>query len=254
MMSTDTAGGATGYVPVHDLQTYYEIQGDGDPIAVLHGGLSTLEDFALIAPALAQRRRVIGMERQGHGHTADIDRAFSTEQWADDAAAVMQALNVETADVFGYSVGGTVALQLAIRHPQVVRRLILSSAVYNMDGYLPDIRDGLKAIETDALPPEMREAYSRVAPHPEDWPALVAKAAEQARADSGIPPERIQGINVPALVVVAENDVVRPEHSNELARLLNAELVTLPDVDHASYLREPDPLLAKVEKFLDEPV
>src|SRR5438093_13062578 len=123
-----------GYAAVDGLAMYYEVHGSGDPLVMLHGGLSTVGEFHGIVPTLAQRRRVIAVERQGHGRTADIERPFSFEQWADDTAALLRHLGVGPADVFGYSVGGTVALELAVRHPELVRKLALSAAVYSMDG------------------------------------------------------------------------------------------------------------------------
>jgi pimeloyl-ACP methyl ester carboxylesterase len=234
---------------------YYEVHGTGDPLVMLHGGLSTIDEFHRVLPALAQRRRVIAVERQGHGRTADVDRPFRLEQWADDTAALLRQQGVGPADVFGYSTGGSVALAMAIRHPELVRKLVLCSAVYSMDGYHPEVREGLKHLTADALPPQMRDAYQREAPHPQDWPRLVAKAAEQARSGAGLQPEAIRGVRAPALVIVAERDVVRAEHAEELSRLLHAELVVLPDSDHSSYLLEhAEVLLRKLVAFLDAPV
>jgi pimeloyl-ACP methyl ester carboxylesterase len=254
-MTRTTGGDGGGYAPVDGLAMFYEIHGAGEPLVLLHGGLSTSGDFDRLVPALAARRRLIAVDRQGHGRTADIDRPLRFDQLADDTAALLRRLGVERADVFGYSVGGTVALELAIRHPDLVRRLALGSAVARMDGYRPDVRDGLRRLTADALPPQLRAAYERVAPQPERWPRLVAKAAEQARTWGGSRPAAIRGITAPALVIVAEHDVVRPEHAAELARWLRAELVVLPDSDHVSYLFDrPEALLARLTAFLDAPI
>jgi pimeloyl-ACP methyl ester carboxylesterase len=253
-MNSTAARDGGGYARVNGLEMYYEVHGAGDPLVMLHGGLSTIGEFRRVLPVLAERRRVIAVERQGHGHTADIDRPFRFGRMADDTAALLRQLGIAKADIFGYSVGGSVALEIGIRHPVLVRKLVLSSAVYSMDGYRPEFREGLKRMTADALPPQLREAYARVAPHPEDWPRLVAKAAEQARGYGGSRPEEIRGIKAPALVMVAEGDVVRVEHAEELSRLLGAELVVLPDSDHVSYLLEhPDVLLSKLTAFLDAP-
>jgi pimeloyl-ACP methyl ester carboxylesterase len=244
-----------GYAAVGGLEMYYESHGAGDPLVLLHGGLSTVGEFRRMVPAMATRRRVIAVERQGHGRTADIDRPFRFAQGADDTAALLHHLGVERADVFGYSVGGTVALELAVRHPALVRKVVLSSAVSSIDGYHPEVRDGLQRMTADTLPPQLRDAYARVAPRPEDWPKLVAKAAEQARSFGGLKADAIRGIRAPALVIVAEHDVVRIEHAEALARLLSAELMVLPDSDHASYLlAPPDALLSKLTAFLDAPM
>jgi pimeloyl-ACP methyl ester carboxylesterase len=252
LLPDQTAG---SYASVNGLKMYYEIHVSGEPLVMLHGGMSTIGAFYRILPTLAKSRQIIAVEQQGHGHTADIDRPFSFEQMADDTATLLQQLGIKKADVFGYSDGGMVALELAIRHPELIRKLAISSAVYNMDGYFPEIAEGLRHITADALPPQMREAYEAVAPQPENWPKLVAKAAEHARNYSGSQPEAIQAIKAPALVMVAEHDIVRIEHAEELSRLLRAELVILPDSDHVSYLLEhPDVLLSKLTAFLDAPM
>jgi pimeloyl-ACP methyl ester carboxylesterase len=123
-----------------------------------------------------------------------------------------------------------------------------------MDGYHPEFREGLKQLTADALPPQMRQTYERVAPHPEHWPRLVAKAAEQATNYGGADPDAIRALSVPALVMVADRDVVRLEHAQDLARLLHTDLVVLPDSDHASYLQKPDLLLQNMTAFLDAPL
>jgi pimeloyl-ACP methyl ester carboxylesterase len=243
------------YAAVNDLNMYYEIHGSGEPLLLLHGGMSTIGTFYRILPTLAKGRRIIAVEQQGHGHTADIDRPFSFEQMADDTATLLRQLGIKKIDVYGYSDGGMVALEIAMRHPELVRKLALSSAVYRMDGYFPEIAEGLPHVTADDLPPQMREAYEAVAPQPENWPKLVSKAAEHAKNYSGSRPEAIQAIKAPALVMVAENDIIRIEHAKELARLLRTELVVLPDSDHVSYLLEhPDVLLSKLTAFLNAPM
>lgn len=251
------AGGdaTSGYASVNGLAMYYEIHGTGEPLVMLHGGMSTIGSFNKILPVLAKERQVIAVEQQGHGHTDDIDRLFSFAQWADDTVELLRQLGIEKADFFAYSDGGMVALEIAMRYPGLVRKLALSSAVYNMDGYYAEIGEGLMHITPDVLPPQMREAYEAVAPHPENWPKLVAKASDHARRYRGSRSEEIQTITASALVVVADHDIVRMEHAQELARLLRAELVVLPDSDHVSYLLErSDVLLAKLTAFLDAPV
>ncbi len=227
-----------GYAPVNGLEMYYEIHGTGEPLLLLHGQFASIGMFSRILPALAQSRRVVAVEQQGHGHTADIDRPLRFEQMADDTAALLRHIGIEKADVFGYSTGGWVALHLAVSHPSMVRRLAVSSAAYDIDGYLPQIKAGLLNPRPEAFPEIVRESYERVAPKPEQWSTLVAKAGEQAAAQRGLTAAQLSSITAPALVIAAERDVIRPEHARELARLLRTELVILPNSDHSSYVSD----------------
>lgn len=255
MTTAQTAHSKNGYAPVNGLKMYYEIHGAGEPLVMLHGGMSTIGTFYRILPTLAKNRQIIAVEQQGHGHTADLDRPLSFDQMADDTATLLQQLGINKADVFGYSDGGLVALALTIRHPQLIRKLAISSAVYNMDGYYPEIKEALPHMSADALPAQMREAYEAAAPQPENWPKLVAKAATHAQDFNGFPLEAIQAIQVPALVLVADSDIIRLEHTTELAHLLRTEPVILPNSDHVSYLLDhPEALLSELTAFLSMPI
>jgi len=170
-MTTDT-----GYAQVNRLEMYYEIHGAGEPLVVLPGAYMTVDLMGDLVPALAKSRRVIAVEFQGHGHTADIDRPFSYGQFADDTAALLGQAGIEQADVYGYSLGGGVALQLGLRHPARVRRLVIASASYSSDGLYPEVVGGMENIT-----PEMfdgtpwRDAFDRTAPDPSAFPTLVEK-------------------------------------------------------------------------------
>ena len=249
---TTTRDVETGYAPVNGLQMYYEIHGTGEPLLLLHGQFASIGMFSQILPALAQSRRVVAVEQQGHGHTADVDRPLRFEQMADDTAALLRHLGIEKADVYGYSTGGWVALHLAVRHPSMVRRLAVSSAAYDIDGYLPQIKEGLLKPQPDAFPAIIRESYERVAPQPDQWSTLVAKAGEQAAAERGLTAAQLSSITAPALVMAAERDVIRPEHARELARLLRTELVILPNSDHSSYVSDNTAaLLSNLRRFFN---
>jgi pimeloyl-ACP methyl ester carboxylesterase len=240
------------YASVNGLELYYEVHGKGEPLLLLHGGMTTIDDFAVLLPGFAQTRQVIAYERQGHGHTADIDRPFTLESWADDAAALLQHLNIEKADVLGYSTGGSVALALAMRHPNLIRKLVLVSTIYTADGYPPEMFEGLKHMTADDLPPIMRETCERVAPRPEDWPKLVAKSVESLKTFTGWRAEDIQGIQVPTLLIIGDGDIVLPEHAVEMFRLLpQGKMAVLPDTDHITILfQRGEWLLPMVEAFL----
>lgn len=244
------------YAPVNGLEIYYELHGRGRPLVLLHGGLTTIaSSFGALLPRLAAFRRIVAIEQQAHGHTADADRPFSFEQMADDTAALLGQLGIEEADLFGYSDGGNVALGVALRHPGLARKLVLAGTHYRSDGLYPDILEGLRQAKADDIPAALREEYERVAPHPEHWPRLVAKQMKQHREFEGWRAEELRRLWTPTLILVGDNDIVRPEHAVELFRLLPyARLAVLPDTDHVALMLErPDCLAAMVNEFLDEP-
>jgi len=243
------------YADVNGLHMYYEIHGSGPPIVLLHGGGSTIEtSFAGYWPALAKSRKVIAVEEQAHGRTADIDRPLRFEQTADDVAALLRRLGVEQADIFGYSNGGSTALQIAIRHPKLVRKLVVMSAIYKADGMPPAFWESMKKASLADMPAELKDAYLRVAPHPEQLQVMHDKCVARMLAFKDWPDEQIAGIEAHTLVLVGDADVVRPEHAVEMYRRLpHAQLAVLPGVDHMSIVKRTALPLAMIEAFLDEP-
>ena len=274
--ATPTAGGAdmaepgtqTGYAPVNGLQMYYEIHGTGAPLVLLHGAYGTIDLWGPILSTLAQQRQVIAVELQGHGHTADIDRPFSYEQLADDVAALMAHLGIAQADIVGYSMGGSVALQLAMRHPQRVRKLVVIGTSYTSDGVYPEVLAMIQTITPELIAgTPFEEAYFRNAPNPEDWPVLIEKLKDLDTQEFAWPEDEIRAITAPALVVIGDADVVRPEHAVELFRLLGggvpgdltglpqSQLAILPGITHFTIVVErTDLLLSMIEAFLDAPM
>ena len=251
----------SGYAPVNGLKIYYEIHGvaggKNPPLVLLHGGGDTIEtSFGRALPALARTRKVIAFEQQGYGRTADIaDRPFSFEQSADDTAALLEYLHVDRADLFGFSNGGTIALQVAIRHPRVVRKLVAASTFFSRDGGYPPFWESMKSARPAMMPKELREAYLKIAPHPENLESFFYKAAERMRDFKDVPDDSIRAITAPTLVVCGDTDVVRPEHAVALTRLLpHAQLAILPGSDHAIMTTRVDWLVPMVEAFLNEPM
>ena len=250
------------YADVNGLRMYYEEHGRGRPLVLLHGGGSTVQTtFGAILPVLARTRRVIAPEQQGHGHTADVDRPLSFEQMADDTAALLDRLGVGEADVLGFSNGGTVALQLAIRHPGRVRRLVVCSSMFSRDGLPPEVWRGFEHATPASMPAPLREAYVAVAPDPGALPTLVAKIVAMLQGFAGIPEAALRAIDAPTLVMTGDADV-SPEHSARLARLLpHAQLAVLPGAGHGTYLGAaeaakpgsplPEISVTLIEAFLD---
>jgi pimeloyl-ACP methyl ester carboxylesterase len=251
----------SGYAPVNGLKIYYEIHGIPNPgrppLVLLHGGGDTIgTSFGHVLPALARGRQVIAFEQQGYGHTADIaDRPFSFEQSADDTAALLEYLHIGQADLFGFSNGGTIALQVAIRHPEVVRKLVVASGFFKRDGGDPSFWEGMAQAKLEHMPKELKEAYLKVAPHPENLQMFFDKAVQRMRDFKDIPADTIRGIAAPTLVLVGDADVVRPEHAVETVRLLpHAQLAVLPGTDHMRLMTRAEWLVPMVREFLDAPL
>jgi len=257
----------TGYADVNGQSIYYEQHGSGDPVVVLHGAYMSTESMRPLIDRLAEDRQVIAFDFQGHGRTADIDRPLTYEGMADDAAALMQALNVARADVFGYSMGGGVAYQLAIRHPERVRRLAAAAATYRTEGMYPELVEmiGQMTPETFAGSPWEAE-YKRIAPNPEDFPKLVQKLVALDTTPQNWSAEDMRAIAAPTLVISGDADIVRPEHSVEIFRLRGggpsadfmsasmAELAILPGTTHLGVFARTDLLASMVTAFLDKEI
>jgi pimeloyl-ACP methyl ester carboxylesterase len=214
-----------GYAPVNGLNLYYESYGPHSsdiPLILLHGGLGNTEMFAQLLPQLSQSRQVIAVDLQGHGHTADVDRAFSFESMADDISALIQYLRLSSVDIGGYSLGGGVALQTAIRHPGLIRKLVLISTPCKQTGWYAEVLQGMAAMNAAAAqalvgsPPHT--AYVSVAPNPENWPALVGKTGELLKQEYNWCAEFAE-IQAPVQFVFADADSIRPEHMVEMFQL-----------------------------------
>lgn len=235
-MTTSSSG---RYATVNGLRVYFEEHGEGFPLVLLHGGGSTIDStFGRILPALARKHRVIAVELQAHGRTADIDRPLRFEHDADDIAALLSHLGIPKADVFGFSNGGTTALQLAIRHPEKVRRLIIGSAITRRDGMPPGFFDGFEQAALHMLPPKLREAFLSVNSDEKALETMFNRDVARMKAFEDIPDEQVAGIRVPVLIINGDHDVVTPEHAVFLSRLLSeARLAILPG-GHGDYIGE----------------
>lgn len=261
----------TGYAPVKGLKLYYEIHGAGEPLILLHGGLQTAEMLGEILPSLANKRRVIAVDLQAHGRTADIDRPLSYEAMADDIAALTKYLGVEKADFMGYSLGGGVALRTAIQHPGAVRKLVVVSTVFRRDGWYPEVLAAMAQMGAGSAemmkPSPLYQTYVRIAPRTADWPVLVTKMGELLRKDYDWSKE-VAAIKAPTMLVFADADAIRPEHEVEFFQLLgggkkdagwdgsgmsNARLAILPGVTHYNIFSSPA-LAPTVTPFLDAPM
>jgi pimeloyl-ACP methyl ester carboxylesterase len=260
------------YAEVNGLNMYYEVHGAGRPLLLLHGAYMTIDAMGEVLSRLAEGRQVIAVELQAHGRTADIDRPLGYEAMADDVAALLRHLEVEEADVFGFSMGGGVALQVAIRHPEVVRKLVVVSAAHTSESMHPELLEMIPSITPEVFAgTPIEEDYLRTAPNPDDFPELVAKLKQLDMEHFAWPPEDVRGIAAPTLLVVGDSDAVRLEHVIELFRLLGggvmgdltglpkSQLAVLPGTTHfmppgSGILDRADWLLAIIPPFLDAPV
>jgi pimeloyl-ACP methyl ester carboxylesterase len=259
----------SGYVPVNGLEMYYEIHGSGRPLVLLHGNLSTIgTSFGKVLPKLSSTRRIIAVEQQGHGHTADIDRPLSIEQWAQDTTALLRHLKIEQADFFGYSSGGAVALEIALRAPALVRKLVWAGGTsYRRDGLYPELLvagEARKPEDLDGSP--FQQEYASIAPHPEQWHRLVAKITDLDRTIGDRSREAMASVKAPPLLIIGDSDIVRPEHVVEMFRLLGggvvgdlvglprSQLAVLPGTTHVTLADRAEWLASMITEFLDAPM
>ena len=254
----------SGYAPVNGLQLYYEVYGGqttGVPLVLLHGGGSTIgTNFGRVIPLLGKNRQLIAVEFQAHGHTRDIDRPFTFAQDAEDVAALLALLHVPKADVLGFSNGGSTALQVAIRHPKVVNRIVTIASIYKRDGMPAEFWDFMQKGTFADMPQVYKDEYLKINPSQEGVRAMYERDSRRMIGFADWPDADIRSIQAPTLVVVGDRDVVRPEHALEMSRLLpHGRLSILPGT-HGEYMGEimtpnvhervPQLFVALVEEFL----
>jgi pimeloyl-ACP methyl ester carboxylesterase len=233
------------YAEVNGLRMYYEVHGSGRPLVLLHGGFG----WATVPPILGRGRQAIAIELQGHGHTADIDRPLTYEQMADDTAALLESLKIDQADFFGYSMGGNVGLAIAIRHPQLVRKLAINGSYHGKleDAFDPEGVRQFRSLSSDFAPAVLKDHYDEVAPDPTKWPTLVAKIKTMGLEFQGFACEDLETIRADVLVTLGDRDIVRVEHAVELFRLVpKAQLAVFPGADHFLLWQNPEKLLPTI--------
>ncbi len=253
----------SGYSEVNGLKMYYEIYGQGKPLVLIHGGGSTIQsNFEKVIPLFAKNRKVIAVELQAHGRTSDRNADLTFEQDADDIATLLKNLNIDKADFFGFSNGGTTTLQIAIRHPEIVDKLILGSTLAKRNGVPEWFWDFMKQAKLENMPEQLKTAYKQVAPDTNGLQVMHDRDAKRMINFKDISDEQIKSIKAPTLIIIGSKDVITPEHAIELHRqITNSELAIIPG-GHGEYIgeittikpdtKESDFAIPMIEKFLNK--
>lgn len=263
----------TGFAPVNGLKMYYEIHGEGDPVVLLHGAFMTITNnwkapwgngaMDWIAE-LSKTRKVIAVEMQGHGRTADIDRDISPENLADDVAALLDYLKIPKADVMGYSLGGGAAIQCAIRHPEKVRKIVIISFAFRSDGWVKEKNDAMPKITPEAFKGSPIETeYKNLSPTPDKFADFVnhLKAAAAKPYDFGA--DKFKATKTPMFFIFGDADGARLDHIAEMYRLKGGEvcgdlqprsesrLAILPGTTHVALMSRGQTIIPMINDFLD---
>jgi pimeloyl-ACP methyl ester carboxylesterase len=231
----------SGHAPVNGINMYYEVHGreDGVPLVLLHGGGSTIDvTFSRVLPVFAASRQVIAVEEQGHGRTTDRDAPIAFESSADDVAALLRHREVAEVDILGFSNGASVALQLAIRHPQLVRKLVLASAMTKRVGAHPQVWEFMKKADFSNMPQPLKDAFLRVNPDEQKLRSMHDKDAARMQNFSDVPDDTVRSIRASTLIVLGDQDIVTLEHAVELTRLIPASRLLILPGGHGDYLGE----------------
>lgn len=268
MTSRDGAEARTGYAPVNGLDMYYEVHGSGGtPLLLLHGGLFDIDQqFGALIPGLSATRQVIAADFQGHGRTNDIDRPLRSADLASDVVGLLRHLDVPRADVFGFSIGGATAIHLAVRSPELVRKLVVSSVSYHPDGDRAENRDAVGELTVEMIAgTPMEEAYRAKSPHPDRLQGLLDKLGTFDKGFPGWSDADIQGIAAPTLITVGDCDAVKLDHAVSFLRLRggdvngdfvgvpSSQLAVFPGTTHFFGLARTELVLDVVQQFLDAP-
>lgn len=261
--TSDSLTFKNGYSEVNGLKMYYEVYGQGKPLVLIHGGGSTIQtSFGKIIPLLARNRQIIAVELQAHGRTNDRNANLTFEQDADDVAALLRNLNIDKADFFGFSNGGTTTIQIAIRHPELVDKIILGSALAKRNGVPEWFWGFMGNAKLENMPELLKVGYKKVAADANGLQVMHDRDAKRMVNFKDIPDEQIRSIKAPTLIIIGDKDVITPEHAIELHRqIANSELAIIPG-GHGQYIGEittitPDYkesylAVPMIEKFLDK--
>ena len=264
IITNNTLAFKNGYSEVNGIRMYYEIYGQGKPLVLIHGGGSTIQsNFEKVIPLFAKSRKVIAVELQAHGRTSDRNADLSFEQDADDVVTLLKNMKIDKADFFGFSNGGTTTLQIAIRHHEIVDKIVLGSALAKRNGVPEWFWGFMEQAKLENMPKQLKTAYKQIAPDTSGLQVMHDRDAKRMVNFKDIPDEQIKSIKIPTLIIIGDKDVITPEHAIELNRQINnSELAIIPG-GHGEYIgeittlkpdtKESDFVMPMIEKFLKKP-
>ena len=258
-------GPTTGYAPVNGLKMYYEVHGSGEPVVLLHGAFMTItSNWEGWIGELSRTRKVIAVEMQGHGRTADIPREPNSDNLADDVAALLEYLEISRADLIGYSMGGGVAMRVAVRHPDQVRRVVVISSTFRRDGMTQEGLDAISKLTAEAFKGSPIEAeYERLSPTPDQFSKFVERMVAAFSNGKDLSAEQLQSTTAPMFFIHGDADGIRLEHVAEMFRLKGGEihgdlrprsasrLAILPNTTHVTLMQRVSIIVPMVNDFLD---
>ncbi|MGH2794978.1 MAG: alpha/beta fold hydrolase [Actinomycetota bacterium] len=241
------------YVDAAGLRTYYEVSGEGEPLILLHGGMMTAETFDMQTPALASKYKVYLPERRGHGRTPDVEGPFTFEAMANDTIAFMDAVGLDSANLVGWSDGAIVAMTVAVRRPERVRKLVYIGERVTRDGLRPEAIEALNAMTLETAPPMAQQLYAVSPDGPEHFPVVFEKLKTLWVGESGLELSDLKAVTAPALVLLGDDDLITPEHGAAVQRALpDAQLAVVPGASHALVFEKPDLVNRLILDFLGD--
>lgn len=239
-----------GYATVNGLKMYYEIYGEGEPLVLIHGGGSTIgTSFGNIIPLLKNTHKIIAVELQAHGHTSDREQPESFEQDADDVAALLKQLGITKANFFGFSNGGSTTMQIAIRHPEIVNKIIVASAAYKREGFIQGFFDNMEKAELKDMPSYLKQAFMQIKNDTVALQHMFEKDRNRMIQFKDWPEESLRSIKAPALVMAADKDVITVAHTLDISqKIANSQLLIIPGT-HGSFIGEGNSTAADIRSI-----
>jgi len=227
----------TGYADIGGLNMYYEVHGEGEPLVLIHGGGSTIQTtFGNIIPLLSKQRQIIAMDLQAHGRTNDRPAPLSFKQDADDIASLLKNLDIPKADFLGYSNGGNTLIEIALRHPSLINKMIIASSLYKRNATVPQFWEGFDSATIDVMPQSLKDGFLKVNPDEKAFLNMFNKDVQRMKNFKDWNDEQMKSIKAPALIINGNNDVASIEHAVEMHRVMpNSQLLVLPG-KHGVYI------------------